>query len=529
MPSKPAGNSAAVGGGAEIGSGDRAGTAAATGTDADTVGEPGTGSPGGCTDSATDESNSAARTGPVVVVPPPSPPGRRDPEAGEPGYRSPGQVLALAAIGGVAAAVAVPLDRPGIGWVLTSLVLFALVRKVNYVWATLCVSLLAIGALHDASWLFVLCVIGAFAAGSLAVARGTSGFSLLVGALAVPISSFRALPWLARRGPRDATSRFVRPVLLTALLLAIFVPLFASADPDFAALLDAVVPDVGGGTIFVFLTAAAIVIGSCFVLVRPIVPLETPSRRRALPRDWAIPVGALVLVFAAFVGVQIGTFFGGTAHVMTTADLTFADYARGGFWQLLAVTVLTLVVITVTAQAARIDTATDRLWFRGLLGTLSVLTLVVVASALTRMWAYQQAYGFTVLRVLVTTIELWLGGVYLLVLAAGIRLSGAWLARAVTVTAMVALLGLAALDPERYVADRNVDRWQATGVIDLRYLADLSDDAVPAFARLPTVFRACLSERRPETPADGWREWNLSRHRARVMPHDEPPCIHPIG
>ena len=46
-------------------------------------------------------------------------------------------------------------------------------------------------------------------------------------------------------------------------------------------------------------------------------------------------------------------------------------------------------------------TSADRAWVRGSLGLLCALTLVVVASALHRMHLYQQAYGFTVLRLLV--------------------------------------------------------------------------------------------------------------------------------
>ena len=78
------------------------------------------------------------------------------------------------------------------------------------------------------------------------------------------------------------------------------------------------------------------------------------------------------------------------------------------------------------------------------MGALCVLTLVVVASALHRMDLYQQAYGFTVLRVLVDGFELWLGLVVVMLLVAGIRLSGWWLPRAVLVSGAVFVLGFAA-------------------------------------------------------------------------------------
>ena len=226
------------------------------------------------------------------------------------------------------------------------------------------------------------------------------------------------------------------------------------------------------------------------------------------------PVGAFVLLFAAFVAVQIKTLFAGDEHITVTPDLTYADYARSGFWQLLAVTVLTLGVIAVVARLAHLDSPDDRRWLRGLLGALSVLTLVIVASALARMWLYQQAYGFTVLRVLVFACELWLGVVYLLVLAAGVKLEAGWLARAVVGTGFAALVGLAALNPERFIAERNIDRYHATQKIDVVYLSRLSDDAVPALVTLPDDLRACALRSRRVEP-DDWRSWNLARQQAR--------------
>jgi len=54
--------------------------------------------------------------------------------------------------------------------------------------------------------------------------------------------------------------------------------------------------------------------------------------------------------------------------VLTTENLTFAQYARTGFWQLLTVTVLTLLIMAAVARKAHRSTPTDRLWLRGLLG-----------------------------------------------------------------------------------------------------------------------------------------------------------------
>lgn len=177
--------------------------------------------------------------------------------------------------------------------------------------------------------------------------------------------------------------------------------------------------------VFVGTVAGLGTLGASYLLAAPpeyanAVTLGT--RRVARRLEWAMPVGLLAALFVVFVGVQVASMSGGDSYVLRTAGLTYAEYARRGFWQLLAVTMLTLAVVGWAVRRAARETVADRVWLRALLGALVVLTLVIVASALNRMWLYQEAYGWTVLRVLVLACELWLGAVYLLILVAGARL-----------------------------------------------------------------------------------------------------------
>jgi hypothetical protein len=133
------------------------------------------------------------------------------------------------------------------------------------------------------------------------------------------------------------------------------------------------------------------------------------------------------------------------------------------------------------------------------------------------MWTYQQAYGFTVLRLLVEVCELWFGAVFVLVLASLVKLRSTWLPRAAIGTAAAALLALAILDPERLIADANLDRAAAGKPLDSTYLAGFSTDVVPVVsARLPEPLRTRVLRQvlDGDTP-DGWPAWNLSRSSAR--------------
>ena len=72
---------------------------------------------------------------------------------------------------------------------------------------------------------------------------------------------------------------------------------------------------------------------------------------------------------------------------------------------------------------------------------------------------------------------------------------------------------LAAINPDAWIAQHNVDRYAETGKVDWYYLQGLSDDAVPVLATLPDDVVGCaLTAREPSN--DDWLEWNLGRHRA---------------
>ncbi|WP_329101317.1 DUF4173 domain-containing protein [Micromonospora sp. NBC_01699] len=453
------------------------------------------------------------------------------------------------------AAVALSWDRPGIGWLLTALAVATAIlvsAPGGFAWsgrttvrageAVAAMTLIAVGTVRAAEWLFVLCVLTAGVVGCVALADRWSAGGLVAAPLRVVGSVPAALRWLFRgaigtRGQdRSALKRTMIAGLTAVALLAVFGFLLAGADAAFAQMLSVLVPSVDVRTSLQWLgsAAAAAVVTAIAAHGLPTgTTAPEPESRPGLVRrvEWALPVGGLVVLFAGFVAVQATVLFGGGEYVAETAGLTYAQYARAGFWQLLLVTGLTVVVVGVAAQIAPRSTVSDRVLLRTLLGLLSALTLVIVASALSRMAAYEQAYGFTRQRLLVTMFELWLGVVFLLILVAGIRLRGRWLPRAALAAAVAALLGLAVLNPDAFIAQQNVNRLKTHG-IDVSYLSTLSADAVPALQELPEPYRSCAlaaitneltggsASSSGYNRRDAWSEWNLGRATARTRLHD---------
>jgi signal transduction histidine kinase len=398
--------------------------------------------------------------------------------------------------------------------------------------AGLCVLLASVAVVRDAQWIVVLCLFAGAAVCICGVTRGRSLGAFLVAGLMWPFAGLRGLPWLGRTLAAlpglGHGAALLRTLIWSALGLIVFGALFASADALVAEWLGAVLPDLTVDTLvlraFVTVAVGGTVLAAAYLALNP-PRLEregTTARTVARRYEWLAPVLVVVAMFAVFLVAQATVVFGGHAYLQRTTGLTYAEYVHQGFAQLTVATALTLLVIWAAGRKAPRATASDRLWLRGALGALCIETLVVVASALYRMDVYQEAYGFTRLRLLVDVFEGWLGLLVLAVAAGGIALRAAWLPRFALVTGAVGLLGLAAINPDAWIARHNIDRWEQTGKVDWAYLSGLSDDAVPVLATLPPTERACALVRR-HGAHDDWLEWNLGRARAAHALRDATP------
>ncbi|MBV7243784.1 DUF4173 domain-containing protein [Streptomyces sp. MW-W600-10] len=371
-------------------------------------------------------------------------------------------------------------------------------------WALGGLALLVIPALRDAGWPTFLAVVSAFALGSLALHGSRSWLGVLVGSLGLFDSVVPGIIWGVRGiraradGSRARWGAALRTTAVALVLLVVFGTLFASADAAFADLLGSLMPDasIGEGPwrIFLFALGLAGALAAAYAAAAP-VRWDGLTVRPGKPRgraEWALPLMVLNLLFAAFITLQLVVLLGGYEKVRAETGLDHAEYARQGFWQLLWATLLTLLVIALALRWAPRGGSRDRTLVRAVLGTLCVLTLVVVASALRRMDLYVEEYGLTRLRISVAAMELWLGVVLILILAAGV-FGARFLPRAIAVSAAAGVLAFGLLSPDGLIAEQNVQRFEdsTSTAIDIDYVKDLSADAVPALDRLPEPERSC--------------------------------------
>jgi hypothetical protein len=329
------------------------------------------------------------------------------------------------------------------------------------------------------------------------------------------------------RGPALGVTR---GLFLSIPLLLVFGGLFAAADAVFETFVIKLFGfDVAELFSHVFLTLfiAWGVAGLLWVAL-----LASNPERLALPRPAALSLGIVEVgvvlglldaLFLAFVAVQVRYLFGGADRVVETAGLTFAEYARRGFFELVTVTALVLPVLLLAHWLLRAENPAHERIFQAISGAMVVLLFVIVASALQRMYLYTQQFGLTQLRLYATIFMLWISVVLVWFVVTVLGGSRERFAFGVLTTGFTAILLINALNPDALIARINVARMEAGKEFDAYYLTHLSADAAPvlleSLPRMSEADRQVIEEdlRTRWTHQRDWRTWNLSRARARHL------------
>lgn len=298
---------------------------------------------------------------------------------------------------------------------------------------------------------------------------------------------FRDIHWYSRNKMKSRNSKVLYVVLGLVIALPIFmvvVPLLISADAVFRDMTERVLEHLRLGNIllalfmwaFMFLASYCILSYLCKKTIRQ----EVKDGRRGEPMI-AITIAALLtLLYLVFSVIQIVYLFMG--NMTLPSGYTYAEYAREGFFQLLAVSVLNLIFVLVGLGCFRKSRV-----LKGILTVMSLCTYVMIASSAMRMIIYIRWYYLTFLRIFV----LW-GLAVLFLLFTGIILSiikeGFPLFRYGMAVVTLCYMALSFSHPDYLIARVNVASmdletrsafFQGEPYDDYEFLSDLNADAAP--------------------------------------------------
>lgn len=391
-------------------------------------------------------------------------------------------------------------------------------------------------AVRASQWLLWPDLVSAVALLFLAASFAVRGSLLDIGTAELSAKAINALghlltgvtfvlrPLISARNRVSALAPVGRGVLIAVPICVVLSILLASADPVFASFFNLNL-DLGQFVLHVSLVViGALAMAGTLRLAsaEPVERIDGPAWR--LGATEALVVLALLdAVFTAFAAAQVIAAMGAAGATLRSAGVTYADYARSGFFQLLWVGGITLVLLILFSRITGLRKPEHKRAFIVLCEIAIALTLLIVVVAFRRLSLYEDAYGFTMLRLYSHVFAGWIGIVFVLL---ALEILGWWPRRrwfvgATALSALFVLFALNVANPEAVVVALNVSHAQSSHKFDANYLSELSSDATPAVLQAIPTLEPRLREPVKVITCGGSRSYSSSTWAAFNLSDDQ--------
>ncbi len=199
--------------------------------------------------------------------------------------------------------------------------------------------------------------------------------------------------------------------------------------------------------------------------------------------ETSIALISLNVLFAFFLVVQFRYFFAGSANV-SIDGFTYAEYARRGFFELVAVAVIASVLYFSLASFTKRGTQAKKRAFSVMAGLLLAQVGVMLISAFQRLRLYEQAYGFTSPRLVAHVFMVFVGLLLLVLIIMELTNAFRRLGLVLVLGLLAFALVMVGINEDALIAQQNLERAVQGEKLDAEYLIhSLSNDAVPTLFR----------------------------------------------
>lgn len=285
---------------------------------------------------------------------------------------------------------------------------------------------------------------------------------------------------------RDMGIRIFKGVLMALPVLIVFGILFSNADLVFSEFLNGIADITVSEVVmqYIALLGLAFILGFSYLsfvfFPKPLSRPPAQSAETVVTEGKGVEVlvflGLIATLFIIFIGFQITYLFGGDTNIVS-AGFTYAEYARRGFWELLAVSILSLLVLLATEKYAGAEMKKENKFIIPAM-ILIVEVGIVMFSAFKRLSLYIDAYGMTSQRFYVAGAILLLLVLFILLAVKFLKSkSEQFFAFSTLLSMIVFLIVVNAINPDSYIAKSNIERYNQTGKVDVFYVGGLSSDA----------------------------------------------------
>jgi hypothetical protein len=227
-------------------------------------------------------------------------------------------------------------------------------------------------------------------------------------------------------------------------------------------------------------------------------------------------------VYVLFSWIQFSYFFGSIYNFLPRG-LSYAEYARSGFFELIVVVLINTAIVLGGLNYTKITGVLSGRMFKGLNSALLISTFIALFSAHSRMSLYEAEFGYTYLRVFPHAFMV------MIFCMLSITLYRVWsdrinLAKWYITIGLMAYVLINYLNVDVLIAKKNMERYYNTGNIDVNYLASMSYDTLPYLEILTqaqnqpiaAAAKQAIEQKRTILSTNGkWQSYNLSEQQAK--------------
>lgn len=289
----------------------------------------------------------------------------------------------------------------------------------------------------------------------------------------------------ANKESENKYSKYIlKGIFISIPLVIVLLMLLSGADEVFSYYLSNIWDYINIKNILDFIVRAIIAVAVMFLVYglnytlssTKVKKVNNKSLKRTFNSTTIITVLiSIILVYLVFTKIQVSYLY---LNKELPAGVTFSDYARNGFFQLVFLVVINLIMIISIKMKTIVNSSKTNSILNIGYSIITVLTINMGVAAIYKMNLYIGEFGYTRLRILVQafTVFLCIALLFLLIFI--------WkektLFKPIAITAMVIYLALNYCNIDNFIAKENIKLISAREEIDLWYISSLSLDAKDA-------------------------------------------------
>ena len=293
------------------------------------------------------------------------------------------------------------------------------------------------------------------------------------------------------KGDKKVIGKVMLGLVCAIPVLIVVVPLLISSDDAFRGMMSNIFS--GSGNAFVTVLKAAFGVGISMFFISYGFSLKfgrtaqaKESSCKGIESIYLISfLSGIAVCYRLYLFSQLAYFFSAFKGFLTNNEITYAEYARKGFFEMCVIAVINLGIVFFSMLLAKKQNGKICLPLKAITTFISLFTLIIIATAISKMVLYIGEYGMTVRRVTTSAFMLFLSVVFIAVIFR-IYINKINIVKTAMIAAGIIVLVLGTANVNSVCARYNYEAYKEKTLksIDVEAMYNLGDEGIPYIVRL---------------------------------------------